>query len=57
MTFNRAKLGRAVTFMKCLASIVSLTVLPKTLNWNKITFLPSSKKYLQKILPNVPFCI
>ena len=38
MTFNNVKLGRAVTFMKYLARVVSLIFLPKTLNWNKITF-------------------
>ena len=37
MTLNRVKLGRAVTFMKYLASVVSLIFLPKTLIWNKIT--------------------
>ena len=38
MTLNRVKLGRAVTFMKYLASVVSLIFLAKTLIWNKITF-------------------
>ena len=38
MTLNRVKLGRAVTFMKYLASVISLIVLPKILIWNKITF-------------------
>ena len=38
MALNRVKLGRAVTFMKYLASVVSLILLPKTLIWNKITF-------------------
>ena len=37
MALNRVKLGRAVTFMKYLASVVSLILLPKTLIWNKIT--------------------
>ena len=41
MTLNLVKLGRAVTFMKYIASIVSLIFLPKTLNWNKIMFLAS----------------
>ena len=41
MTLNCVKLGRAVTFMKHLASVVSLIFLAKTLIWNKITF-PSS---------------
>ena len=38
MTPNRVNLGRAVTFMKYLASIVSLIFLAKTLIWSKITF-------------------
>ena len=38
MTVNRVKQGRAVTFMKYLASVVSLIVLPKILNWNKSHF-------------------
>ena len=37
MTLNRVKPGRGVTFMKYLASVFSLTFLPKTLIWNKIT--------------------
>ena len=39
MTLNRVKLGRTITFMKYLAIVVSLIFLPKTLIWNKITFL------------------
>ena len=38
MTLNCVKLGRAVTFMEYLASVVSLIFLSKTLIWNKITF-------------------
>ena len=38
MTLNRVKLGRAVTFIKYLASVVSLIFLALTLIWNKITF-------------------
>ena len=38
MTLNRVKLGRAVIFMKYLAGVVSLRLLPKTLIWNKITY-------------------
>ena len=41
MTLNRAKLGRAVTFMKYIASVVSLIFPAKILIWNKIT-LPAS---------------
>ena len=36
MTLNRV--GHAVTFMKYLASLVSLIFLTKSLIWNKITF-------------------
>ena len=36
MTLNRVELGHAVTFMKYLASVVSLLFLGKTLVWNKI---------------------
>ena len=36
MILNRVKLGRAVTFIKYLASVVSLTFQPKTLIWNKV---------------------
>ena len=69
MTLSRVKLGRVVTFMKHLTSVVSLTFLPKTLIWNKITF-PSSNSLnfaklveneLMKCLPknftNIPFSI
>ena len=42
MTLNRVKLGRAVTFMKYLASVVSLIYLAKTLIWNKMTFPTSN---------------
>ena len=38
MTLNCAKLGRAVTFMKYLARVVSLIYLAKTLIWDKIKF-------------------
>ena len=37
MTLNCVKLGRAVTFMKYFASLVSLIFLVKTLICNKIT--------------------
>ena len=39
MALNHVKLGREVTFMKYLASVVSLIFLALTLIWNKITFL------------------
>ena len=52
MTLNRVKLGRAVTFMKYLASAVSLIFLPKTLIWNKITFLASNSLNFAKLVEN-----
>ena len=42
MTLNCVKLGLAVTFMKYLASIVSLIFLAKTLIWSKIMFPASN---------------
>ena len=42
MTLSRVKPGRAITFMKYLASVVSLIFLLETLIWNKTTF-PASK--------------
>ena len=68
MNVNRVKLGRVVTFMKYLNSIVSLIFLPKSLIWNKITFPVSSsldfaelvenelKEYLQRIYQYSFFC-
>ena len=38
MNFNRVKTWCAVTFMKQLASVVTLIFLLKTLIWNKIMF-------------------
>ena len=52
MTLNRVKLGRAVTLMKYRANIVSLIFLPKTLNWNKITFLESNWRNLAELVVN-----
>ena len=52
MTVNRVKQGRAVTFMKHLASVVSLTVLPKILNWNKITFSATNFLNLAELAVN-----
>ena len=42
MALNRVKLGRAVTFMKYLAGVVSLIYLAKTLIWNRVTFPTSN---------------
>ena len=69
MTLNCVKLGRAVTFMKYLASVVSLMFLAKTLIWNKITFPSSnllnlaelvvneSMKGIYKKISNIPFLL
>ena len=46
------KLGRAVTFMKYLASVVSLIFLAKTLIWNKITLPASNSLNLAKLVEN-----
>ena len=52
MTLNRVKLGRAFTFVKYFSSLVSLIFLPKTLNWNKITFLTSNSLNLAELVVN-----
>ena len=54
MTLNRVKLGCAVTFMKYLASVVSLIFLPKTLIWNKITFPASNLLNFAELVENEP---
>ena len=70
MTVNCLKLGRAVTFTKYLASVVSLIFLAKTLIWNKINFRSLNlmnfaelvenepmKSIYQKIYENFFFCL
>ena len=58
MTLNYVKLGRAVTFMKYLASIASLIFLAKTLIWNKITFLALNWLNLAELVVSEPIkCI
>ena len=52
MTLNRVKLGRAVTFMKYFASVVSLIYLTKILTWNKITFPVSNLLNLPGLVEN-----
>ena len=52
MIFNRVKIGCAVTFMKYLASVVSLIFLPETLIWDKITFPASSSMNLAELVAN-----
>ena len=54
MILNRIKLGRAVTFMKYLASVFSLIFFKKTLIWNKITFPPSNSLNLAEPVVNEP---
>ena len=54
MTVNRLKLGRAVTFMKYLASVVSLIFLAKTLIWNKINFPTLNLMNLAELVENEP---
>ena len=54
MTLNRLKLRRAVTFMKYLASIVSLIFLEKTLIWNKINFPTLNLINLAELVENEP---
>ena len=51
-TINRVKLGRAVTFMKYLASVISLIYLPKTLIRNKITFPESNPLNFAELVEN-----
>ena len=54
MTLNRIKLGRAVTFTKYLASIISLIFLAKTLFWNIATFPASNSLNLAELVVNEP---
>ena len=52
MTPKREKLGRAVTFMKYFASIISLIFLQETLIWNKTTFPASNSLNLSGLVEN-----
>ena len=54
MTLNRLKLGHAITFMKYLASIVSLIFLAKTLIWTKINFRTLNLINLAELVENEP---
>ena len=54
MTLNRVSLGRAVAFMKYLASVASIIFLAKTLIWNKITFSTLNSLDLAKMMANDP---
>ena len=57
MTPNRVKLGRAVTFIKYLASVVSLIFLAKTLIWHKITFPASNSLNFAELMAKEPMKI
>ena len=52
MALNHVKLGRVVTFMKYLASEVSVIFLPETLIWNKSTFPASNSLNLAELVVN-----
>ena len=54
MILNRVKLGRVVTFMNYLASVVSLIFLSKTLIWDKTTFWDSNSLKLGELMVNEP---
>ena len=54
MTLNPVKLGRAVTFTKYLASVVSLMFLLRTLIWNKIKFPASNSINLAELVISKP---
>ena len=49
---KQVKLGRAVTFMKYLASVVLLIFLPNTLIWNENTFWLSNLLNLEELVVN-----
>ena len=52
MTLNCVKLGRAATFMKYRASVVSLVFLAKALIWNKIMFSASNLLNFAELVEN-----
>ena len=52
MTLNHTKIGRAVTFMKYLVSVVSLISLPKNLIESKVTFLESNSLNFAALVVN-----
>ena len=54
MTVNCLKLGPAVSFMKYLASVLSLIFLAKTLIWNKINFPTLNLMDLAELMENEP---
>ena len=52
MTLNRVKIGRTVTFMKYLDSVITLIFLLKTLIWNKIMFPASNSLNFEDLREN-----
>ena len=52
MTLNCVKVGRAVTVIKYLASVVSLTFLAKISIWNKIMFPTSNMLNFAELVEN-----
>ena len=52
MTLNHLKLGHTVSFMKYLASVVSLILLPQTLILNKIIFPAANCLKLAELVVN-----
>ena len=52
MNLNCVELGRGVTFMKYIASVVSLIFLPKNLILNKITFPASNSLNFAELVGN-----
>ena len=52
MALNQVKVGCAFTFMKCLATVVSLIFLSKTLIWNKIMFPASNSLNFAELVGN-----
>ena len=50
--FNHVKIGRIVTFIKYLASVFYLIILPKTLIWIKMAILGSNILKLSELVVN-----
>ena len=51
-TLNHVNLGRAVTFIKYLASVICLMFVPKTLIWDKIKFSASNLLNFAELIKN-----
>ena len=54
MILNRVKLGRVLTFIKHLSSVVSLIFLALTLIWSKITLPAYNSLNLAELVVNEP---